>query len=203
MAWSYDLVSYSVSFGHWSVWRRSALTYLFASTPTHPQQVVELGFGTGELLLEAAQRGLKIIGIERSAAMLRVAQRKLNRHQCQAALIQATGQTVPLAPASANVILVTFPAAYILEPATLQACARVLAPRGQMIIVGLNVALRPHWLGRWLPLFYGELSPSVQRMIEQRLSAAGFIPTWQTFQDGPFAVSVIIAQKAKQEEVPA
>ena len=197
MSWSYDLISHVVSLGRWPVWRRSAFAYL--PPVAQPLQLIELGFGTGELLIEAAQRGLKIIGVDASPAMIRLAGRKLDRHQLSVALIQANGQTLPLANASADAILVTFPAAYILDPATLQACARVLTPNGCLVIVGLNVALRPRWLGRWLPLFYGELSPTAQRAIEQRLAAADFTTTWQTLPDGPFRVSIIIAQKANSE----
>lgn len=204
LAWSYDLVSHGVSFGRWSVWRRSALAYLPApADSTEELQVVELGFGTGELLIEAAQRGLSILGVERSAAMIRQTQRKLCRRAGQVALIQAAGQQLPLASALADAILVTFPAAYILEPATLQACARVLRPHGRLIIVGLAVSIRPRWLGHWLPFFYGELAATTQRTIEQRFQAAGLTLTWQTLADGPFAVSIIIAQKANPEEVPA
>lgn len=200
MAWSYDLVSHGVSFGRWPVWRRSALAYLPAAADSaKPLQVVELGFGTGELLIEAAQRGLCIIGVDASPAMIRLAERKLARRHLAVDLLQATGQTMPLATASADAILVTFPAAYILAPATLQSCARVLTPHGRLIIAGLNVALRPRWLGRWLPLFYGELSPTMQRTIAQRFQSAGLTITWQTLQDGPFAVSIIIAQKANSE----
>jgi ubiquinone/menaquinone biosynthesis C-methylase UbiE len=45
-AWAYDLASWLVSLGRWSGWRRRALDHVVG------QRVLEVGFGTGGLLLE-------------------------------------------------------------------------------------------------------------------------------------------------------
>ena len=47
-AWTYDAVSWSVSRGRWDDWRKEALAHVQG---TH---VLEIGFGTGVLLLEIA-----------------------------------------------------------------------------------------------------------------------------------------------------
>ncbi|HMN31690.1 MAG TPA: hypothetical protein PKE45_26310, partial [Caldilineaceae bacterium] len=52
-AWSYDWVSRLVSFGHWADWRLAALAHLPTARPAaRSPRVLELGFGTGELILE-------------------------------------------------------------------------------------------------------------------------------------------------------
>src|SRR5512142_496063 len=72
-AWSYDAVSWLVSAGHWSAWRRLALEYATGGP------VLEVGFGTGELLSELARRRLPAWGVDPSPAMQRITAGKLRR----------------------------------------------------------------------------------------------------------------------------
>jgi len=72
-AWAYDVVSWLVSLGHWAGWRRIALDHVIG------RRVLEVGFGTGELLIEMACRDLHVYGLECSPAMQRVTARKMVR----------------------------------------------------------------------------------------------------------------------------
>ncbi|MCX7683407.1 MAG: class I SAM-dependent methyltransferase [Anaerolineae bacterium] len=150
LAWAYDLVSWLVSLGHWAEWRRAALEHI------NGRRVLEIGFGTGELLLEAASLGLEIYGLERSAAMHRVAARKLARRGIRVPRVRALAQAMPFASGCFDTIISTFPAPYILDPATAREVARLLRPPGptestggRFIIVGLWVEVQ-HPLLRWL-----------------------------------------------------
>jgi ubiquinone/menaquinone biosynthesis C-methylase UbiE len=69
----YDLASWLVSAGRWGEWRRIALDYVVGP------RVLEVGFGTGELLAELAQRRVTVSGLELSRAMQKVTARKLRR----------------------------------------------------------------------------------------------------------------------------
>jgi SAM-dependent methyltransferase len=199
LAWSYDWVSRLVSLGRWSRWRRYALDHVVHE----PGRILEIGFGTGELLLALAGRGAQVVGLEPSTAMQRVTARKLAAQGRVALRVQARGEAMPFADGSFAAILATFPASYIVDQRTLQECARLLQGdegsmgrnAGRLIIVGLWVSLRPAWLGRLVPIFYGEPSAAVVAQLEQRLNQAGFTIEWVTVPDGPFAVAVIIAQK--------
>jgi ubiquinone/menaquinone biosynthesis C-methylase UbiE len=193
LAWFYDNVSWLVSAGRWGVWRRSALGYLPAQDGL---RVLEIGFGTGELLLELAQRNVAVHGLELSPAMHAVARKKLRSYMIAVPLLRARAQAMPLANTQFDAILATFPAPYILDPATLAECARLLRGEGRLIIVGLWVTVKPAMLARWLPIFYGALTPGVWEAIDERMAAAGFCADLHCYVDGLFEVGVIVAHKS-------
>lgn len=167
-AWAYDAVAWGVSAGRWAQWRRLGLEAAGGAS------VLELGFGTGALLAEAARSGLTVTGVERSAAMQRVTGRRLARAGLRAPRVQADAAAIPFGPASFETVLSTFPAPYILDPATLAECARVLRPGGRLVIAGLWVTPRAAWLRGLLPVFYGPPPPELLHALEARLRGAGF-----------------------------
>lgn len=200
----YDGVSWLVSLGRWTAWRRIALKYLPPVGLGRQRRVLEIGFGTGHLLLDLArmrrarsQPPIRTVGLELSPAMHQVAARRLNRHGLSVGRVQAPAQQMPFADESFDVILSTFPASYIFDPATLRECHRVLRHNGSahpgLVIVGTWVSLRSPRL-RTLPLpFYGTPSDEMLQVIEARLHAAGFRVTFQANADGWARVGVILA----------
>ncbi len=199
LAWGYDWVSLVVSAGRWSVWRQCVLRHLEADAGAQRPdlRILELGFGTGELLLALARRGFAVTGLEPSAAMHAVTARKLERAQQSVACVQGMAQAQPFADATFDRIVSTFPAAFIVDEQTLAESARLLAEDGQLIVVGLWVRLQPRWLGALVPLFYGEPDPKQKLEIEARLARAGFAVEWRGQVDGPFAVAVLIGRKVR------
>jgi SAM-dependent methyltransferase len=151
LAWAYDAVSWLVSLGHWGAWRRLALAHV------QGRRVLEVGCGTGELLLDLARRGLLVYGLDPSPAMLRIAGGKLARRGASAALIRGRAQQLPFAAGALDAVLATFPANYILCAATLREAARVLRPPhladgangGRLIVGGLFLEVHSEAL-RWL-----------------------------------------------------
>jgi ubiquinone/menaquinone biosynthesis C-methylase UbiE len=140
LALLYDPVSGLVSAGHWGEWRRIALDYV-----TRPP-VLEVGFGTGQLLLELAQRHGSAYGIDLSRAMHRIAARRLRRRGLAAHRVRGQAQALPFENGSFETIVCTFPAEYIADPRSLRELRRVLrrpdgagGPGGRLVIVGLAV----------------------------------------------------------------
>ncbi|MCX6049632.1 MAG: class I SAM-dependent methyltransferase [Chloroflexi bacterium] len=211
-AGSYDAVSWLVSLGHWAAWRRLAFDYLSPEVVTEQQpaapRVLEIGFGTGELLVEMARRGMDGTGLELSSAMHKITTKKLARHRLSVARVCAVAQAMPLADASFDAILATFPAPYILEPATLAECARLLrAPKadqfgsgGRLVIVGLWVALNQPLLGKLVPLFYSSPGEALTNQILQRLTQAGFSSRIIKHKIGLVSVGVIVGERLWRQE---
>jgi len=129
LAWSYDLVAWVVSGGRWRSWTRVGLERLPVSG------AAEIAFGPGHLLLERANAGAPLIGIDRSPQMVRQAARRLRRAGHALRLVRADVRRMPLADGRLNGMLSTFPAEFILDPATHREVARVLAPGAVFVVI--------------------------------------------------------------------
>jgi SAM-dependent methyltransferase len=77
-------------------WRDVAFWRRFAGS--RPGRVLELGCGTGRVLLPVARAGVPIVGVDRSAPMLDRARQRLRRARgLQAALVRADIRQLPFA----------------------------------------------------------------------------------------------------------
>ena len=120
LAWVYDPVSWLVSLGQWDTVRKWALDYLVG------RRILEIGFGTGELLLEMVRRDIQVVGLDASAAMHRQARNKLRRSGVWVPTIRGFAQRMPFSNNSFDTIIATYPAGYIFDPATWSEVARLL-----------------------------------------------------------------------------
>jgi ubiquinone/menaquinone biosynthesis C-methylase UbiE len=191
MAWSYDLAAWIVSAGRWDRWRRMALDYV------EQQPVLEVGFGTGELLLAMAGRGWQPVGIDLSTAMQRQTAAKLRRRGLHTPRLQGRAQRLPFADASFGSVVSTFPAEYIVDPASLAEFSRVLKPGGRLIVAGLFVTLEVDWPAwRWLNRqVFGATTASPLGRVEQRAAAADLSMQVLWRDDPPWRVPIILAEK--------
>lgn len=196
LAWGYDWVSDGVSAGRWDAWRRLALDEARRTGSATERPMLELGFGTGELLAAARQAALPLVGLELSPQMHAVADAKLTARTLTAPRVQATATAMPFHDNSFGAVISTFPAPYILESATLRECVRVLCDSGRLIIVGLWVV--PVVAGHkvTLPLLYNAPSSEQIEGLAQRLERAGFITTVQMRTTANAEVGLLVGQKS-------
>lgn len=189
LAWGYDVVSWLVSAGHWRRWQRGVWQEV------RGQRVLEVGCGTGAMVVEGLARGFDVVGVDRSSPMLAVAQARLVERGKLCPLLQGDGRELPFAEGTFEAVIATFPAGYILELTTLSEIHRVLDQEGQLVLLGLWVDLRLGLLARWIPLFYGRPHDHVLDVMVQRVNAAGFRARWVEQGDGPFTVGVLVAER--------
>jgi ubiquinone/menaquinone biosynthesis C-methylase UbiE len=197
LAWAYDVVSWFVSLGHWSGWRRTALDHVVG------QRILELGFGTGELLSEMGERGLWPVGLDASVAMHRVTGRKLARSGIFIPRVRGVTQCIPFANGSFDSVVCTFPAEYILHTATLYEIARVLRSPdpvsgeggGRLVMVGLTVEVDlPLWQ-RSMGFLFGRQDTSVLEQFGRLAHAAGLHMTVVEMDQDRVRVPVVIAER--------
>ena len=144
LAWTYDGIADLVSIGQWKAWVLSAKEAVTGST------VLEIGHGPGHLLTELGPRA---VGVDPSRQMSRIAHRRVRRAGLAPRLVRARAQELPFRAASFDCVVSTFPAEYILEPASIREIWRVLQAGARLVIVAMAEirSRRPlDRLARWL-----------------------------------------------------
>lgn len=196
VAWGYDRVSDCVSLGRWDTWRRTALQTLAACGRPVGLPMLEIGFGTGELLIAVRRQGLPVIGLELSPQMHAVASAKLMREEVDVPRLQSTARAMPFKNGSFGVLIATFPAPFLLEPVTLRECARILSEDGLFVVAGLWVT--PILAGRRinLPLLYGTPPRPLLAAWSEAFASAGFSVTIQPREAANAEVGILVARKA-------
>lgn len=185
----YDQISRLVSAGAWPAWRRSVLPHMKG------ERVLEIGFGTGELLAEMARlQTVQVKGLELSSQMQAVALRRLAAGEQSAPCTQASAAAMPFAAQCFDTVAATFPAPYILEPDTLAECARVLDTGGRLVVAGLWVRAHNRRLRRVLPIFYADPPACALARIAEQVEKAGFQVTWFYEVVGWAEVPVLVAE---------
>jgi ubiquinone/menaquinone biosynthesis C-methylase UbiE len=139
-AWSYDLVSATVSVGQWNDWIRTTLPHLDGP------YILELGHGPGHLQVALREKGVHAVGLDPSLNMNRLAKLKLRRRKFSSLIVNGYAQWLPFPAQSFNQVVATFPSEYILNERTIQEIHRILAPDGLCLILPVG------WItGRNLP----------------------------------------------------
>jgi ubiquinone/menaquinone biosynthesis C-methylase UbiE len=97
--------------------------------------VADLGCGTGAFTAELARSGARVVGVDQSAAMLKVA-RRATRELPNVELHQASLESVPLPDRSCDAALLLLVLSYVaaVEP-VLREAQRILAPGGRLVVV--------------------------------------------------------------------
>ena len=187
-AWAYDLVSWLVSLGKWDALRKSVLHYQVG------RRVLEIGFGTGELLLELRRRKISAIGLERSPAMQRQTRRKMLRQGLWTPCVQAATQHMPFANQSFDTIFSTFPAGYIFEAGTWSEVGRLLHKPGRFVIVGIGTSNEDMPPSRLLRILFGPPMEPLLERFEALAGAAGLTLRLAPHREGLLAIPILIAE---------
>lgn len=126
---AYDAVSWVTFGGQWQRWQRASLDKVTGS------RVLEVGFGTGDLLLALSERGYVCYGLDSSRRMIQITARKLQQAHHSAALCLGQAREIPFCGASFNSVVLTFPAEFIYDAGFWEEVGRVLVPGGKVIVV--------------------------------------------------------------------
>jgi ubiquinone/menaquinone biosynthesis C-methylase UbiE len=199
LAWTYDMVAAVVSRGRWSDWIYTTLPYLEGGS-----RVLELGHGTGRLILACARRGVPVFGLDASQSMGRLAYKRAARGGYHPWLICGYAQAIPFPDSTFDRIAATFPTEYFVDPLTLAEIWRVLSPEGRLIVLpsawieGKSI---PDRFLAWLFRTTGQAPDPGEKSLDpewlRKLEAVGFIVRSQTVELLASRVLVIEATKSR------
>ncbi|MEJ2750909.1 MAG: class I SAM-dependent methyltransferase, partial [Anaerolineae bacterium] len=209
IAWTYYVVSLLVSLGDWRAWQLAARPFIQGA------DVLEIGHGPGHMLLALRRAGYRVIGLDLSPYMGRLAQRRLRNAGAPVAravpLVRADVMAMPFGTAVFDTVLATFPTDYVIDPATLANVNRVLRGNGRFVIVpeGHLTGIGPvsrfiEWLytitgQRTGPFAVDETGDwpdhPVWQMMNEQFTAAGFRLEREQIQLRRSAVTILIVWK--------
>ena len=194
-AWAYDLVAWTTSIGQWKTWQSAAIEIL------PDGDLLEVGHGTGHLLLNLVRGKRKIIGVDPSIQMGRIAARRLTRNGYRPKVIRSVVQHLPFPGGHFSCVLSTFPSEYIFDPDTLSEVQRVLQPGGVFIvvcavyIVGRSI---PDRFAAWLYRITGQTGKPGDNW-SQPLDRLGFHSQLHYVQQERAVVLRIVARKSHSQ----
>ena len=191
-AWAYDGVSWLVSWGEWRSWQRTVLLHLVGP------RVLELGFGTGNLLCDLAESHHQVWGLELSLPMVRIAQRKLHHRGLSLPLVGGRGQALPFASGAFDSLVVTFPSSFILQPDTLEEISRVLRTEGRLVMVPLAYPRRRGLVGRLFGWLYAAMGQRTPLPWEELLEPVGLCAVVEEMELPSSVVQVVTAVKKEE-----
>jgi len=103
--------------------------------PSGGETVVDVGCGTGNAALLAAERGARVIGIDPAVRLLEVAATAATGRDLDAEFVVGEAASMPVETAEADVVLSIFGVIFAPDPAAAAAeMARVLKPAGRIVL---------------------------------------------------------------------
>jgi demethylmenaquinone methyltransferase/2-methoxy-6-polyprenyl-1,4-benzoquinol methylase len=161
----YALANRVLTFGLDARWRRRTLTALGLSPGA---RLLDVACGTGELCAEASRRGLRPVGLDRSAGML--AARRVDTP-----LVRGDAVALPVADASCDGLVCGFALRNLVALAPFFAeAARVLRPGGRVGLLEVDEPAHPV-LRAGHGLYFRRVVPFVGGLISDR-AAYGYLP---------------------------
>lgn len=105
------------------------------AAPDEGERVVDVGCGTGNAALLAAERGAQVTGVDPAQRLLDVAVALAAERGLEASFVVGEAASMPIPDSSADVVLSVFGVIFAPDPKAAAAeIARVLAPRGRIVI---------------------------------------------------------------------
>lgn len=176
IAGRYDLLNHVLSGGQDLYWRWRAVRKLRL---TGRERVLDLCTGTCDVARAMISRGARrVIGVDFSAEMLRVGQRKL-RAEGRAdlvALARGDAMRLPLASASVDAATIAFGIRNVQDPGTaLVEIARVLKPGGCLAILEFSTPRIPLLRAGYL-WYFRNILPRLGRLVSRHGEAYSYLP---------------------------
>ena len=196
IAGRYDLLNRVLSAGRDRVWRARAVESLRLRGG---ETVLDLCTGTADLLLALAPPhgpAGRVVGVDFSAGMLRLGQRKVRRSTARGALtlLQGDAERLPLGGGSVDGVTIGFGIRNVHDRgAALAEVRRVLRPGGRLAILEFG-APGPAPLRALYLWYFQRVLPLVGRLVSRHASAYSYLPASVGAFPAPAAFCAMLEQ---------
>ena len=178
IAGRYDFLNHLLSLGIDRRWRVRAVRELDLQQGA---RVLDLCTGTADLALAALNgpkgRARSVVGVDFSAAMLRVGREKLARlGERRVALVRGDAMRLPLPDDSVNAVTIGFGIRNVQRPdAAAREIVRVLKPGGRLAILEFGTPTLPGLRAAYL-FYFRHVLPLIGRLISRHNDAYSYLP---------------------------
>jgi demethylmenaquinone methyltransferase/2-methoxy-6-polyprenyl-1,4-benzoquinol methylase len=169
----YDLMNRLMTFGRDVAWRRQAAREALVSSP---RCVLDVATGTADLALELARQGaVRVIALDFSLAMLRLAARKRAATGRPLSLLCGDAMRLPFRDASLDACTIAFGLRNLPDyRGALSEFARVLRPGGRLVVLETTPLRGP--LAPLLRLYFDRVVPWLGGLISGDPDAYQYLP---------------------------
>jgi SAM-dependent methyltransferase len=113
----------------------AAVATVAEAAPAPRERVLDLGCGTGNAALLAAERGARVTGVDPARRLLGVAATEARRRGLEATFLRGEAASVPLPDGSVDVVVSVFGVIFAPDPPAAAAeIARVTSARGRLVL---------------------------------------------------------------------
>ena len=121
--------------GHRGAAHARARVVIEHAAPTAGERVIDVGCGTGNAALLAAERGAGVTGVDPAARLLEVASQRAAARGLEAQFVRGEAEALPIGDGDADLVLSVFGVIFASDPRTAAAeMARVTAPEGRIVL---------------------------------------------------------------------
>ena len=169
----YDLMNRLMTFGRDVAWRRQAAREALVSSPRY---VLDVATGTADLALELSRQGAaRVVALDFSLAMLRLAARKCAATRRPLTLLCGDAMRLPFRDASLDACTIAFGLRNLPDyREALAEFARVLRPGGRLVVLETTPLRGP--LAPLLRLYFERVVPWLGGLISGDLDAYRYLP---------------------------
>lgn len=173
IAGRYDFLNRTLSVGLDQRWRRRVARRV---GPLAGKLAVDVACGTGDLGLELARSGARVLGVDFTYEMLALAPPKGRRAALRVGWAQGDAMAMPLADGVADVVTIAFGLRNVADrTACLVELARVLAPGGVLAVLECGLP-RNRALGAAYRAYFTRVLPRLGGWISGDRSAYEYLP---------------------------
>jgi demethylmenaquinone methyltransferase/2-methoxy-6-polyprenyl-1,4-benzoquinol methylase len=168
----YDLLNHVLSLGVDRWWRRSMVQRV---RQRHPQSVLDVATGTGDSAIALKKSGAaRIVGVDISAQMLKVAQAKPNAAGIE--FVKADGELLPFEDCCFEAVTIAFGLRNCEQRLQgLQEMRRVLKQNGTLVVLELSMPAN-RILRSIYKLYFLRIVPLLGRLISRSSYAYRYLP---------------------------